>query len=59
MSFDSSISEYPGHQYIQIAPGVNGIKLRISILQIFSPYFRKMENESLDKILKYGEKSIK
>ena len=34
--------------------GVNVIKLSISILRTISPYFRKMENKSLDKKLKYG-----
>ena len=35
--------------------GVNVIQLRSSVLRTFSPYFRKRENKSLDKIRKYGE----
>ena len=38
--------------YITLTPGVKYIKLRISDLWIY-PYFRKMENESIDKIRKY------
>ena len=45
--------------FLFLHPGVNVIKLRISILWIFSPYFRKMENESLDKMQKYRENSRK
>ena len=45
--------------FIALTPGHDVIKFRISVLRIFSLYFCKMENKSLDKIEIYRENICK